>query len=232
MIRSCSGWIAERPRCPSSRPLRHERARPSSSFRRGYTDCGGRGKPAATAALTIRPRAQSSPASSAPVSERRSASPSEMPATPLRRRDLVGRLDAGSGLDQAVNRQSDRRDVVGPDDLRDEDALDCQAGHNPEVFGVPGVDADVDRFVARVCKQRGKVRARLGLRRRSDAVLEVDDHRVCGGGDRLLDPVGTIPRHVQPGQRRDVQTTPSRRSRVSSSGPMPSSSSTETVCSP
>ena len=41
----------------------------------------GRGSPAATAALTTRARAQSRPASSAPVCERRSASPSEMPAT-------------------------------------------------------------------------------------------------------------------------------------------------------
>ena len=42
----------------------------------------GRGSPAATAALTIRARAQSSPVSVAPVSARRSASPSEMPVTP------------------------------------------------------------------------------------------------------------------------------------------------------
>ena len=54
-------------------------------------------------------------------------------------------------------------------------------------------------------------------------VLEVDDHRVCARGDRLLDSVGPVGGNEEPGQRRRAQTTPPRRS--CATGPQPSGGS-------
>ena len=110
-----------------------------------------------------------------------------------RRRDLVCRLHARRGLDQAVDRQADRRNVLRRGYLRHVDTCDRQVQMRLQVVVIPGVDAHVDRLVARLSQQRGEVRPAPSLRSGRDRVLEVDDHRVRAGGDRLLHPVGRSP---------------------------------------
>ena len=141
-----------------------------------------------------------------------------MPVTNRMSRELVRRLDAGRRLDQAVDRVRRAEHAHGLEvgralDLRDVDARDRERGDDLEVgLAEPGarrVDAHVDRLLAPHREQRRQVRARLVLRRGRDAVLEVDDDRVRARRDRLLDAVGAVGRDVQPGERRDAQTTPS-----------------------
>src|SRR5438093_3163024 len=52
---------------------------------------------------------------------------------------------------------------------------------------------------------------------------------LSGRCDRLLDAVRAVGGDVQPGERRNAQTTPSLRNRASSSGPTPSAPSTSSV---
>ena len=60
-------------------------------------------------------------------------------------------------------------------------------------------------------EQRREVPARLVLRGGCDGVLEIDDHCVRPRRDRLLDAIGPVGRHVEPGQRRRSLTRHPRR---------------------
>jgi len=147
------------------------------------------------------------------------------------RRDLERMLHPDRGLDHGVH-FGQRRNVVGTLDLRNEHAGQRERGNRREIVVVAGVDTHVHRLPPRRAEQVGEVAARLDLRRRGHAVLEVDDHGVGTRRDRLLDAVGAMSRSKEPGERRRVHTTPSRRSRSSSAPPIPTSASTPAVCAP
>ena len=124
MIGSCAGWIAARPRCPSSRPRAHERASPSSSSQvrvdglRRPGQAGGDGRVDDPAARPVEPRLERAGLrAEVGLAERD-------PGDSRSARDRVRRLDARGRLDQAVHRQADRGHVLRPRDLRHDDAAE------------------------------------------------------------------------------------------------------------
>ena len=98
----------------------------------GYTDCGGRGSPAATAALTTRLRAQSRPAFERARLRTEVALAERDPLHAGVRRDRERRLEPERGLEQRVHPHTGR-DVVRALELRHEDAVDRELRHGLQV---------------------------------------------------------------------------------------------------
>ena len=101
-------------------------------------------------------------------------------------------------------------------------------GDRPDRFG-SALSSGADVVI--VDLEDGVHPSRVGLPRRVNPVLQVDDHHVGTARERRAEPVGAVARHVQPGQR-NCHTTPRTRKEAMSEADNPSDDSTTDVSAP